>query len=184
VTGGQYRHAKGVFYGGDQPTWARQTQTAIYEAYLRQAARIAIIDFHTGLGPYGYGERILSARQGDAEYARAADWYGEAITSPADGTSTSAETAGDGLTAAPIVLGHAEVTGVALEYGTIPTTEVLDALRADAWLHAHGDPTSEAAKPIKARLREAFYGDTDAWKGMVAGQALLAARQALAGLQR
>lgn len=183
VTGGQYRHPKGVFYGGDQPTWARRTQTAIYESYLRGAAKIGIIDFHTGLGPSGYGERILSARQGDAEYARALGWYGGAITSPADGTSTSAETAGDGLTAAPTVLGHAKVTGIALEYGTIPTTEVLDALRADAWLHAYGDPASEAATPIKATIRAAFFTDTDVWKGMICGQALLATRQAIIGLQ-
>ena len=53
---------------------------------------------------------------------------------------------------------------------------------ADAWLHAHGDPLSPEAAPIKAAIRDAFYGDADDWKGMVAGQSLLATRQAMAAL--
>jgi hypothetical protein len=32
-------------------------------------------------------------------------------------------------------------------------------------------------------MRDAFYGNADDWKGMVAGQSLLACRQALMGLQ-
>ena len=182
VSGGQYAHPKGVFYGGDAPTWARRTQTAIFETYLRQAGHVGIIDFHTGLGPWGYGERILTAKPGDPENARAALWYGKAITSSADGTSTSADVSGDGLLAAPSILAHAEVTGIALEFGTKPTNDVMNALRADAWLHAYGDPASEAARPIKAEIRDAFYGDTDGWKGMIAAQGLLATRQAIAGL--
>jgi len=59
---------------------------------------------------------------------------------------------------------------------------VTTALRADAWLHTHGDPTGPEAQAIKAQIRDAFYGDADDWKGMVAGQSLLACRQALAGL--
>ena len=64
----------------------------------------------------------------------------------------------------------------------ISLNEVLLALRADAWLHAHGDPLSTEAAAIKARVRDAFYGDADDWKGMVAGQSLLAVRQAIAAL--
>ena len=184
VSGGQYRHAAGVFYGGTAPTWSRRTQTSIYETFLSGAGRVGIIDFHTGLGPYGYAERIMTARRGDAEYDRANLWYGQALTSPADGDSTSSDVSGDGLLVAPGLLPHAQVTGVALEYGTVDTVVVLDALRADAWLHAHGDPTGPEAKPIKDKLRACFYPDTDVWKGMVAGQALLSIRQALAGLQR
>ena len=184
VSGGQYRHAAGVFYGGTAPTWSRRTQTSIYETFLSGAGRVGIIDFHTGLGPYGYAERIMTARRGDAEYDRANLWYGQALTSPADGDSTSSDVSGDGLLVAPGLLPHAQVTGVALEYGTVDTVVVLDALRADAWLHAHGDPTGPEAKPIKDKLRACFYPDTDVWKGMVAGQALLSIRQALAGLQK
>lgn len=80
------------------------------------------------------------------------------------------------------LLGHAEVTCVALEFGTKPVMDVLAALRADAWLHAHSDLRSAMGRDIKRQIRDAFYGDTDDWKGMVAGQSLLTCREAMAGL--
>jgi Protein of unknown function (DUF2817) len=182
LSGGQYRHPAGIFYGGAAPTWSRRTQSAIFADWLGSAARVAVIDYHTGLGPWGYGEQIVTERRGAAAFARAAAWYGCAITSPADGSSTSADIVGDGLGAAPGLVPHAEVTGMALEVGTQSINEVLFALRADAWLHAHGDVASPQGQAIKAKVRAAFYGDTDDWKGMVAAQSLLATRQAIAGL--
>ena len=182
LSGGQYRHAAGIFYGGAAPAWSRRTQSAIFEHWLGSAAKVAVIDYHTGLGPWGYGEQIVTERRGSAAFSRAAAWYGGAITSPADGSSTSADIVGDGLAAAPSLVPHAEVTGMALEVGTQSITEVLFALRADAWLHAHGDVASPRGQAIKAKVRAAFYGDADDWKGMVTGQSLLATRQAIAGL--
>ncbi len=184
LSGGQYGHPQGVFYGGAGPSWARRTQEAIYGAYLSQAAKVAIIDYHTGLGPWGYAEPIMSQPTGTAAYQRGQTWWGCNVTCPSDGSSTSAETAGDNLTAAPQVLAHAEVTGMALEYGVQTLAEVFLALRADAWLHAYGDPLSPEGQAIKAQIRAAFYGDADDWKGMVAGQSLAACRQAIAGLGR
>jgi hypothetical protein len=182
ISGGQYAHPDGVFYGGAGPAWSRLTQSAIFAEYLHAAVRVAIVDYHTGLGPWGYGEEIVTDAPGTAGYARARAWYGAAITSPAAGSSTSADVKGDGLAAAPLLIAQAEVTGMALEVGTQDLAQVLTALRADAWLHAHGDPIGPEARPIKAAMREAFFGDADDWKGMVAGQSLTAIRQAIRGL--
>jgi hypothetical protein len=182
ITGGQYAHPTGLFYGGAGASWSRRTQTAILREHLTQAGRVAMIDYHTGLGPWGYGEQILTDRRGSPAFARATGWWGAAITCPADGTSTSADITGDGLGALCALLPHAEVTGMALEVGTRSIVEMLDALRADAWLHAHGEPDSPRGRAIKAQVREAFYGDADDWKGMVAGQSLLVTRQAIKGL--
>jgi hypothetical protein len=182
LSGGQYNHPAGVFYGGLGPTWSRRTQTQIFEAYLGAAAKVAIIDYHTGLGPWGYGEQIVTEAPGSEGYLRAKAWWGAVIASPADGTSTSAPITGDGLAAAPRLLPRAQVTAMALEVGTLPLEEVFGAVRADAWLHAHGDLASPQGAAIKAQIRAAFYGDADDWKGMVAGQSLLAVRQAIAGL--
>ena len=60
----------------------------------------------------------------------------------------------------------------------------MDAVRADNWLHHHGDPRSAKGLAIAAATRAAFYTDTDLWRGMVLGQSLFATRQALAGLAR
>jgi hypothetical protein len=71
---------------------------------------------------------------------------------------------------------------MALEVGVQTLPQTLAALRADAWLHARGDLASPQGKEIKRAIRDAFYGDADDWKGMVAGQSLLACRQAITGL--
>jgi hypothetical protein len=182
LSGGQYAHPTGIFYGGQAPTWSRRTQTTIFAEYLTGAGRVGIIDYHTGLGPFGYGEQIITDAPPSGGYERARSWYGAAITCPASGTSTSADIKGDGLAAAPALLSQAEVTGMALEVGVQSLPETLGALRADAWLHAHGDPASPPGREIKKAVRAAFYGDADDWKGMVAGQSLLACRQAIKGL--
>ena len=184
VSSGQYRHPDGIFYGGAGETWSRRTLTAIFHERLSQATDVGIIDYHTGLGPEGYAEQIGSAMPDTGEYRRAAEWHGLAVASQSGGQSVSAKLAGDWLDAAPGLLPHARVTGIALEYGTVPSGEVLEALRADNWLHAHGDPLSPQGQAIKAQVRAAFYVDTDVWRGMVLGQSLIAVRQSMAGLKR
>ncbi|TAL29425.1 MAG: DUF2817 domain-containing protein [Phenylobacterium sp.] len=184
MSGGQYAHPDGIFYGGTGPTWSRRTLEAIFRERLSAARDIGIIDYHTGLGPEGYAEQIVSALPNTDEYRRAAQWHGLAVASQSGGESVSAKLAGDWLDAAPRLMAHARVTGIALEYGTVATAEVLEALRADNWLHVHGDPLSPEGQAIKAQVRDAFYVDTDVWRGMVLGQSLIATRQALAGLAR
>jgi hypothetical protein len=82
----------------------------------------------------------------------------------------------------PTLLPHAVVDAVALECGIRPITEVALALRADAWLHAHGDLSSPAAKPIKSMIRAAFHSDDLLWQGMALGQGLAACQAALSGM--
>jgi hypothetical protein len=184
MSGGQYRHPDGIFYGGTGETWSRRTLTSIFRERLSAAGHIGFIDYHTGLGPEGYAEQIVSAMPDTGEYRRAATWHGLAVASPSGGESVSAELTGDWLDASTRLLSHAEVTAIALEYGTVESGRVLEALRADNWLHAHGDPLSPEGQAIKAQVRDAFYVDTDVWRGMVLGQSLIAVRQALAGLAR
>ncbi len=184
LSGGQYSHPDGIFFGGQGETWSRRTLQTICRERLSAASDVGIIDYHTGLGPVGYAEQIVSAGPETDEYRRAAAWHGAAAASIDGGDSVSAKLAGDWLNAAPQILSNARVTGIALEYGTVDTTKVMDALRADNWLHARGDPLGPDAAEIKAQIRAAFYIDDDLWRGMVLGQSLIAARQAAAGLKR
>jgi hypothetical protein len=182
VTGGQYRHKDGIFYGGAAPTRARATLERILAAQLGHVRRLAVIDFHTGLGPYGYGEPIVMARPGEAEYERARQWWGDDITSPAAGSSTSAVVLGTNLAGIAHALPRAELTGCGLEFGTIAMHDVLDAVRGDNWLHAHGRVDSEEGRRLKRLIRDAFYCDKDDWKAMLLEQGIQRQREALRGL--
>ncbi len=63
-----------------------------------------------------------------------------------------------------------------------PTLEVRLALRADNWLHHHGEVGSAKAEAIKQQIRAAFYPDKDDWKDMVWDRAVETLRFALKGL--
>ena len=77
---------------------------------------------------------------------------------------------------------QAELTAIALEYGTLPGLKVLKALRADQWLANNPGVPADRALRIHRQLRDAFYVDEDGWKRQVLAQAGDAARQALVGL--
>ena len=182
ITGGQYRHPDGLFYGGSAPTWSGETLLGIVQRALPAARHVAVIDYHTGLGPRGHGERITVHRPGSPGLARAQDWYAGDVTSPHLGNSVSAPLQGVNLSGIEAALPRAAVTAIALEYGTIPTEQVKLALRADNWLHVHGDPASAKGRAIKRQIREAFYQDADDWKAAVWDRAVETLRLALAGL--
>lgn len=182
VSRGQHGFADGLFYGGTGPTWSNRAWREVLRREAGRARRLAWIDLHTGLGPSGMGERIFACRDDAAALARARAWWGAGVTSIYDGSSTSAFLTGMAFNAVYDECPHAEYTGLALEYGTVPFEEVIEALRGDHWLHRHPEAPPALAEQIRARLLAAFYTDTDAWKGQVISQARQAMFQAVDGL--
>lgn len=162
VSGGQYSHPTGVFYGGAAPSWSNQRLTEIWNSELAGAAEVRVLDLHTGLGPRGFGELISHCPADSDGYRRATALWGE-VRSMTDGESVSAELTGDWLASTDDWAGDTEVTAVAIEYGTVDTITVLLALRADAWMHAHGDPRGDGSEAIRTQVRAAFIDDEPDW---------------------
>lgn len=183
VSGGQWNHPNGLFYGGDRSSWSRQSLSHILQSRLSQMARVVILDFHTGLGPFGYVEPIIHYARSERGFARIRSWVGGAAKSVHGDGSVSAEVIGDWLTAVPGLLPSVEIDGVSLECGVGPIEGVLAALRADAWLHVYGDPLAPKAAPVKAQMRAAFYSDDPMWRGMALGQGLAMCRTAFGAFE-
>ena len=181
VSGGQYRHPSGLFFGGNEPTWSHATLRQVLHRHGVRCERLGWIDLHTGLGPSGHGERIFANRDDAVALARAKAWWGE-VTSFYDGSSTSAVLTGLMFNAAYEECPQAEYTGIALEYGTLPQEDVMLALRADQWLENHPGTDDKTRAAIKQLLRDAFYVDTAEWKEQIVAQGVDAARGALRGL--
>lgn len=186
VTGGQHEFADGLFFGGRAPTWSNLAVREVLRAHGRRAARLAWIDFHTGLGPAGVGERIYAGRNDPASIARAKAWWDSdgdtPVTSIYDGSSTSAFLTGLMAHASYEECPQAQVTAMALEYGTVPLTETLEALRGEQWLRRHPDAEASLAASVRRRIRDTFYTDTPEWKQKVLAQARQAMQQAVDGL--
>jgi hypothetical protein len=58
----------------------------------------------------------------------------------------------------------------------------MHALRAEHWLNNHPEAPAALAAQIKQQLMNAFYTDTDAWKGQIVSQARQSLFQAVDGL--
>lgn len=182
TSGGQYDHPEGLFYGGRNPTWSNVTLRHVLREQGRHCDRLGWIDLHTGLGPCGHGERIHAGRADADELARARGWWGPQVTSIYDGTSASAPLTGLVYTAAYEECPQAQYTGIALEFGTVPMMDVINALRADQWMENHPEASPALREQVKRQVRNAFYVETDEWKQRVVEQALDAARDGLEGL--
>jgi hypothetical protein len=183
VTGGQYSFADGLFFGGARPTWSNLTLRALLRGHAAERDRLGWIDIHTGLGPRGHGEKIHAGRELAADVARTRAWWGTEVTSFYDGSSSSALLTGIITDAVPEECPGVEYTAIALEYGTLPLAEVLQALRADHWRHNHPEAPIQQQDALRRQTRAAFYVDADDWKERVylqAREAALAAVRKLA----
>jgi hypothetical protein len=195
VSGGQHEYPQGLFYGGGEPTWSNKTLRQVLVKHALGVKKVAWIDLHTGLGPSGLGERISSAED-YRTMQRTKDWWGglqadgnyqTPITSFLDGSSSSAPVTGVLLNVAKDAFPQAESTSIVMEYGTKPPLQISAAMRAENWLHhnpEHSLATPALAKKIKQDMLDAFYTDTDAWKGQVVSQARQAMFQAVDGLAK
>lgn len=187
VSGGQYQFADGLFFGGTAPTWSHTVTRLMLREFATAATQVAWIDLHTGLGPCGFGERIFSGRDDDqAAFERAKRWWGNGgrstITRAVDGTTASSQLTGAMVELAYQEYPQAQSTRLVIEFGTKPGLEVLQALRAEQWLQNQPQTAPEQAVLIKRQMLEAFYVDSDEWRGQILSQAQQAIEQAVAGL--
>ena len=133
--------------------------------------RLAVLDIHTGLGKPGFGEPIYVGPTSEG-YEIAKKWYGEEVKSTMQGTSVSAAITGSVADAFPRSSSDLEIIYLALEFGTVSSTEVLSALRADHWLHAVPNRDTPLRDKIMCQIRDAFYLDVPWWKAAVYGRSV------------
>jgi len=164
VSGDQFSHPTGIFFGGHHETWSNKTLKKIAKRYLSKAKRVIFIDFHTGLGPFGGAEIILNVDADSPEYQRAVQMWGERVKTTVNGGSVSVNLVASLKLAIPKMIPQAEVTAVSLEFGTYPAKDVFLALRAENWLHHNNDSNHPKTQEIKAELLRVFYPNTDDWK--------------------
>lgn len=182
ISSGQWRHGKGVYYGGARESWSARMLKSVFREELADVEHLIIIDFHTGLGECGAAEMITEDVPGSAGYERAKSLWGESVASSEAGESLSAPLRGTIDKAVAAWTAGKTLTFAALEVGTAPVREVFDALRRDNWLHAYAGMRHAQAKAIKRQIRDAFYPDTQEWKRKVWDHASGAVERAFAAI--
>jgi len=178
ICSGQYRHRDGIFYGGERASWSSQGFEKIIREHASGASQLLLLDFHTGLGPYGVPE-LISSSPPDAGIA---GWFSDKLTCALMGNAVGPSlngTIGQGLRRFAEL---ADVHGITAEFGTYDVYRVLLAVIADNWLHARGSPKSGVGKRIKLEIRKSFYPDEDDWRDAVAAGSQRILDEAVAGL--
>jgi len=183
ISKGQYAFADGIYYGGAGESWSSRMLRDVIGQELSGVRRLIVIDFHTGLGPHGYGEMITEDIPGSPAYIRAKAMWGKRLCSSEAGESVSAPLTGTVDKAFAAWLPDVELTFAALEAGTVSTRETFQALRRDNWLYGVARGEDPQAEDIRREIRAAFYPDTDSWKKAVWPQAVEVTRAALGALK-
>jgi Protein of unknown function (DUF2817) len=172
LTKGQYTRPDGLFYGGREPSWSNRILRKILSDNVPETvSRVAVLDIHTGLGQPGFGEPIYVGPTTEG-FETAKRWFGPEVKSTTQGNSVSAAITGSVADAFLTSSLKQEIIYLALEFGTVPTAEVLAALRADHWLHAIPNRDTPIRTEIKRQIRDAFYCDAPWWKAAVYGRSI------------
>jgi len=137
----------------------------------RKQKIISVIDFHTGLGPYGVPYIVHGYEVGSPEFIAFKKAYEGEVKSTLDPADIDEDLPGS--PEGPIVLGMKallpgkETYAVVIEYGTVPPEQVFPALMQDNWTHLHETPGTPAWNAVKQNVRETFYPLGDDWKDMI-----------------
>jgi len=161
---GQYKFPQGMQFGGHRQSAGTRHLVELAREHLADAQTVIWLDFHTGLGESGACELICGAPLDSPAYAFAQQiWAGEVRSSVA-GESISTPLNGLldlGLQAA--LPAGARFAFAFPEYGTWPPERVIRAMRADNWLHHHGELGDATGRAIKAEMLEAFRPASAEW---------------------
>ncbi|MBQ0754835.1 MAG: DUF2817 domain-containing protein [Gammaproteobacteria bacterium] len=185
ISGGQYNHPDGPFFGGTHASPARTLIESLIDEHLLGERRLAVIDLHTGLGPYGYGEVICDHPPNSKGAQTAHDWFGASVTLPFAGTSSSVPKQGLLDYCWHAIMNH-ESCFVTLEFGTYSIDSLFNSLLEDHRLHANPniDWHTEACQKTKQKLMQHFYPNDPQWQEMVLLRGRQIIRLALEGLSR
>ena len=187
ITQGQYRHADGLFYGGTGQSWSRQVlEQACNIPALQQAQHIAVIDLHTGLGPFGHGEVINDHTPGSPGFELACRWYEANAQSALLGESCSPPKTGL-LDYFWHELMGARGCCVTLEYGTYSLDRLLMVSCEEQRYHNSLAQQPEARRqldhPAVTAMRDFFYPQHHSWRELVLFRAGQIIRLALQGMK-
>lgn len=185
VMDGQRVDPQGVFYGGLEASWSNRTMHEVLAELLSGQKNVALMDIHTGLGPYGHGDLIHAYPKGSPEYDTLARWFGDEMIAIAAGEygETRAVPRGPIVASLDTMLPNHRSFGFVNEYGTVEPDRVLKAIRADNWLHIKGDLDSEQGRAIKQEMRDCFYCVEDEWRQKIWDRAIWSFEKMADGLR-
>ena len=169
---GQQSHPDGIIYCGQQEEWSTRNLRRIADSYLRQAEKIALIDWHTGLVKFGEATGINVMDQTSDQYRWACAWWGRpgepVKQSQIKGPSPESVGYIHAGMAADLRRHGSTVADAVIEWGTFDNPSVIAALLIDRWLRFEcTDPQSAEAVMWRTRMMERLNPTLHDWRKAV-----------------
>lgn len=180
---GQYVQADALYFGGKTPSWSREVIEQLAEQIKPEHRdQIVVIDIHSGLGPYGYGELICDHPHDSSATETAIKLFGATVTEPAMGTSSSGMK--HGLHDYYWHQKGEHVCFLTLEFGSFGSSQMLEVLLADQQLQLAGnmDWSEQKTLDIKHAMQDFFCPDQTQWQELVLFRGRQVIEMALEGL--
>ena len=163
ITRGQFRHPDGLHYGGQRTEESNRILEEVVPERLASAARVFVVDLHTGHGPRGE-ITVLSDRPSGSQQDTVLQSLFPRVTATAD------PDAGTHLKSGPIARGLADALGPAetlvatVEVGTADDLEQLAATYQEQWVHRRGTLDDADHRAVRWAYRLCFTPDDPAWE--------------------
>jgi len=181
---GQYSHPDGLNYGGAGREWSNQALETIIRRHLEGVRRIALIDWHTGLGERGQPFFLCFNEPGGPGWQRACGWWGRDKVETLGGFGGAGRPNYTGLLFHGVqrFAADAEVTGAVIEFGTRSQAEMRRALQIDRYLKFGGALSARQQAAMREQLLDSFSPFSSDWQRSALGHAIEIQRQALRGI--
>lgn len=163
LTAGQYKHQKGVYFGGFAPSWSNKTLNSVIDSHIDEVEKLYVIDFHTGLGPFGHGEILSDFSPDSPEFARVSTVFGIDTTSTKAMGSVSAAVHGSLDSGICEKYKNLNPISIALEFGTLDPLTVFKATQATSWAQSYDRLDSPTGQKMRRLSRDAFYPQSSEW---------------------
>lgn len=181
---GQYKYPDGLHFGGFSPSWSNRAFSRLLTEHAAAAHRVVLIDVHTGLGRYGYGELLSVDPPQSDEFLLSRELFGNTVQSMPGGTAAASYSEGNVSAGARKLLPHATVVAHALEFGTYEGAQLQPTKIRCQWLLAKDRLGTPGGELVRRAYRAIFYPEYDDWKELVWSRAMMACRQAIQWLAR
>lgn len=184
---GQNSHPDGNIYCGTALEWSTRTLQAVLDTQLHQAEKVAVIDWHTGLGEFGKATFLLGEGSASEQAWAEACWgrtfkTGAQLYPQEKGRPRPKGLVHQGI-ADRLRARGAEVASTVAEWGTYENSGVLAALLIDRWLRAVcTDRDAPEAVALRTKMMERLNPSMPEWRQSVLTHSSRIHRDTLAGL--
>ncbi|NLE43646.1 MAG: DUF2817 domain-containing protein [Chloroflexi bacterium] len=184
---GQYRFAKGIYYGGDACQEEVRVLMGLYRAHVQQYRRILHLDIHTGFGPR-YQMSVVNSPlepRHTGELEEAFDYPRVLKANPEEFYSIHGDMIDYMYNMVKEHFPDRDLYATSFEFGTLGTSfsatvQSLRTMILENQAHWHGVANTDVRDQVAMAFRDMFIPSEPEWRA----EAVSDARQAFAGILR